>query len=451
MSTTRREFLKSGAYLTGTALGASAFGPMAPRLVYGAEKAKVDKDAKTLVVVYLRGGCDALNTVIPFADPRYYELRPTIGIAPRDQGEDKGVVKLDNFFGFHPSLSPLMPLYEKGHVATVINVGSPNDTRSHFDAQDFMERAAPGIKTIVQGWLNRYLEATKDGKDNELRALSFQPLLPRSLRGSFPVLAVPDGDTDRMLSEFEDLYTCEQKALIAKAKADPKAEVKGRRPAAPAVRPPITAEHAHRTIVEAGANEIRRLRELQDIINSGDRGEYPGSHFGRQMRDIATVIKAQRGLEIAAIDYEGWDHHAYQGGSEGTQAKMLNDVASVLAAFHKDMGEERMKRCVVLLMTEFGRTAKENGNNGTDHGRGGFMMAVGGPVDTSKQKLFGRWTGLEPQNLADKRDLPVTTDFRQVFAETLECMFQFDTMKHQAFPGFRPARQPLNFMKRATA
>src|SRR5688572_19794886 len=137
MSTSRRGFLKSGAYLTGTALGVSAFGPMAPRMVYAAEKGKVDKEAKTLVVVYLRGGCDALNTVIPFTDPLYYQMRPTIGIPPRDQGEDKGVLKLDEAFGFHPSLAPLMPLYEKGQVATVVNVGSPNDTRSHFDAQDF--------------------------------------------------------------------------------------------------------------------------------------------------------------------------------------------------------------------------------------------------------------------------------------------------------------------------
>lgn len=444
-STSRRHFLRTS---TAAALGAGAFGPFASTLLYAQDKSKIDKNCPTLVAVYLRGGADALNAIIPYADPTYYEIRPTISIATQDAKDDKGVVKLNNFFGLHPSFAPVLPLFEKGVLAPIINVGSPNETRSHFDAQDFMERAAPGVKTIVQGWLNRYLAATREGKDNELRALSFQPLLPRSLRGEFPVLAVPDGDSQRMIDTFEDLYTCEEKAILAQEKKAAENPGKTGAPVKPNlnIRRPITSEDAYRTIVTSGTNEIRRLRELKDIVSSG-RGEgYPGSHFGRQMRDIATVIKAQRGLEVAAIDYEGWDHHAYEGGSEGVFARMVLDVSKVLKAFYEDLGDDRMKKVVVLLMSEFGRTAKENGTAGTDHGRGGFMLALGGMV--KGKNVYGKWTGLAPENLADRRDLPVTTDFRQVFAETLECVFGFDTMKNKAFPDWRPARQPLNFLNK---
>ena len=434
----RRDFLKASTL----AVGASAFGSFAaPRMVFSQTAAPVGKDTPTLICVYLRGGADSLNTIIPYTDPMYYEMRPTIAIAPKDNGDEKGVLKLDNQFGLHPGLEALMPLYEKGFVAPILNVGSPNETRSHFDAQDLMERGNPFNKQVVQGWLNRYLELTKNLNASELRALSFQPLLPRSLRGSYPVLAVPDGDAHRMLDTFEDLYTCEQKEMIKKQEELVK---QGKAPKNVNIRQPITSEDAYRTIVNAGSNEIRRLRELREIVVGGRNGDYPRSHFGRQMSDIATVIKADRGLEVAAIDYEGWDHHAYQGGAEGTQARMYKDVSSVMAAFFNDVGEDRMKKCLVLLMSEFGRTARENGTNGTDHGRGGFMLAMGGNVNG--KKVYGKWTGLAPENLADKRDMPVTTDFRQVMAESLECLFNFDTMKAKAFPDFKPTA-PMNFMK----
>src|SRR5688572_10528530 len=243
----RRDFLKASTL----AVGASAFGSFAaPRMVFSQTAAPVGKDTPTLICVYLRGGADSLNTIIPYTDPMYYEMRPTIAIAPKDNGDEKGVLKLDNQFGLHPGLEALMPLYEKGFVAPILNVGSPNETRSHFDAQDLMERGNPFNKQVVQGWLNRYLELTKNLNASELRALSFQPLLPRSLRGSYPVLAVPDGDAHRMLDTFEDLYTCEQKEMIKKQEELVK---QGKAPKNVNIRQPITSEDAYRTIVNAGS------------------------------------------------------------------------------------------------------------------------------------------------------------------------------------------------------
>jgi uncharacterized protein (DUF1501 family) len=441
--TTRREFLKQSA-----ALGAAAGAMGAPRFVFGADAD--GPNLPTLVTVYLRGGADSLQTIIPYADPMYYDIRPTIAIA--QPGRDaKSALPLDNMFGFHPAMKPLYELFQQGMVAPILNVGSPHDTRSHFDAQDFMERAAPGVKTITEGWLNRYLQTSKQGKDSELRALAFQPLLPRSLRGQYPVLAVPDDSTQNLSEAFEGMYTCEEKELKARQKSVMPPAYTGRKFANKVPeRQAITPDETRVTIVNAGGNEIRRLRELREIVNNSQTGSYPGSNFGRQMKKIATVIRANRGLEVAAVDYEGWDHHAYQGGAEGTMANMLGDVSASIRAFTDDLGPDHMKKTLVLVMSEFGRTAKENGSHGSDHGRGGFMLAIGGMIKPQK-KVYGQWTGLEPAQLADRRDMPVTTDFRLVFAETLMMLFGYDAMEKKFFPEFRPRSQALMFMNRITA
>src|SRR5688500_5560989 len=345
-----------------------------------------------------------------------------------------------------------MDLYNEGMVAPIVNVGSPHDTRSHFDAQDFMERACPGVKTINEGWLNRFLELTKTGKDNELRALSFQPLLPRSLRGQYPVLAVPEDESSYLLDSFEKMYSCDENKQMVEEQAAKELAAKAAQGALKSrkipERKPIKEAEAREHIVTVGANEIRRLRELRKITRGGFSGKYPGSRFGKQLRDIASVIKANRGLEVAAVDYEGWDTHAYQGGSEGAMANMLADIGKCMRAFHDDLGKDRMKRTLVVLMSEFGRTAKENGSHGSDHGHGGFMLAMGGMVKKPKgMGVYGEWMGMAPENLYQRRDMPVTTDFRIVFSEMLFNLFAYDPTASNFFPGFRPDK-PVGFLSR---
>lgn len=448
--TSRREFLKqSGSVI----VGASALGAIAPQMIFADDVTDGEgPDRPTLVVVYLRGGADPLNTIVPFGDPDYYNIRPTIAIPQVDRDGEKGALHLDKYFGLHPALAPLLPLWNDGHLAPIVNVGSPHDTRSHFDAQDFMERACPGVKTINEGWLNRYLEMTKTGKDNELRALSFQPLLPRSLRGQYPVLAVPDNESAYLLDSFEKMYSCDENKKMVEEVAAKETAAKTTAQSAKnrkiPERKPIKEAEAREHIVTVGANEIRRLRELRKITHRSMSGRYPTSRFGNQLRDIASVIKANRGLEVAAVDYEGWDHHAYQGGSEGTMANMLGDVAKCMRAFHDDLGKDRMKKTLVVLMSEFGRTARENGSHGSDHGHGGFMLAMGGMI---KQKgVWGQWMGMAPENLYQKRDMPVTTDFRIVFSEMLFNLFNYDPTATNFFPGFRP-NKPLGFMNKVAS
>ena len=451
MDTTRRDFLKRSTATMLTAAGAGAIGKeiFAPTYVYGAKNLPERDSGPTLVVIYLRGGSDPLSVIVPYKDRTYYEMRPTINIPPND------VLDIDGLFGLNPAMAPLVPMLKAGEIAPIINVGSPNDTRSHFDAQDFMERAAPGIKSISEGWLNRYLYATKTQTDPELRALAIQPLLPRSLRGQYPVLAAPAHKVDRQeraMDVFEELYGCdEDRRMHRAAKAagmQGDKRTPGRRESRAESEPPTinNEEAARQSIVSAGSNTIRRLRELRRIIDEapGTHAHYPDTELGRQLQAIARVIRANVGLEIAAVDYNGWDHHAFQGGSAGLMSGMLGNLSRSIAAFYNDLGDRRNRVCT-LVMSEFGRTVKENGNNGSDHGRGGYMLVIGGMVNG--KRMYGRWTGLDIANLADGRDLPVHTDFRLVFAEVLYRLFRYDSTAVDFFPGWRNRGRPLGLLK----
>ena len=386
----------------------------------------------TLVVVYLRGGQDPLNTIVPYGVERYYEIRPTIAI-PRPGGQEPGgVIPLDTGFGLHPALAPLKPLWDAKLFAPILNVGSPHPTRSHFDAQDFMEYAAPGLRTVRSGWLNRYLQLTADpdGKEPVLRALAMQGLLPRGLRGDYPVLAVPDMPPMRdggVLDAFERLYGQPKPAM-----AD---DEKGRR-----------AEDARHDAVKAtGRATIRALRHYHEVQGRKTRTPagvaYPRSRFGSKLQRIAKVIKAGEPLDVACADYTGWDHHANEGGSEGTLARKLADLSAALAAFMSDIGDHA-ERTVVLTMTEFGRTCRENGNGGTDHGHGGLMFALGGPVRGGE--IHGRWRGLDDKHLYQGRDLQATTDFRDVMAEVLVAHLGVK-LPRGFFPEYRPGKH-LGFL-----
>jgi len=433
MTMERRDFLK----LSGTSASALALGaPLSLPLVHVGGSHR--NSGRVLVVIYLRGGQDALNTVIPFKDDRYYEIRPTIAIArPGADKAEKGttVIPLDKHFGLHPALSPLKQLWDDNMFVPILSVGSQHPTRSHFDAQDFMEYAAPGLRTMRNGWLNRFLTMTKSpqGKDPVLRALAMQGLLPRSLRGHYPVLAVPDirrrgrgrnrRGADSTLDAFERLY--------GDNKADKKTDDQDQKGMAP---------RREDAVLDAGRATIRAMRRYQVITErptkTADGVSYPRGGLGTKLARIARVIKSQEPLEIACADYNGWDHHANEGDAQGTMARMLDHLARSLAAFMKDL-EEHAGRTLVLTMTEFGRTCRENGNRGTDHGHGGLMFAVGGRVRGGK--VYGKWNGLADDNLYQGRDLQVTTDFRDVMAEVLKKYLEFD-LPRDFFPDYRPGK-----------
>ncbi|NUN49943.1 MAG: DUF1501 domain-containing protein [Candidatus Brocadiae bacterium] len=420
----RRDFLRSAG---GAALAAWAHAGLSPLRALAEDPVRTS--LPKLVVLYLRGGADPINIVIPWSDPTYRKLRP--GLAVGAPGTPGGCLELTKEFGLHPAMGGLHALWGQGLVAPILNVGSPHPTRSHFDAQDFMEYAAPGVRTITEGWLNRWLTATNEGarRDVELRALAAQPLLPRSLRGQFPVLAVPEDKALASMDKFEDLYGGEKKEGGGGMEE---------RPAAGSER-----------ILGAGQETIRKLRFLQEILSRpGGRGAaaFPASRLGRQLQGIAQVIKADVGLEVAAADVPGWDHHARQGGPDGQMATMLGDLSSSIAAFTEDLGPDRMKSTLVLVMSEFGRTVAENGNDGTDHGHGGMMLAVGGPV--SGGKIYGKWTGLETAQLYEGRDMPVHTDFRLVFAEVLAAHAKL-AKSETFFPDWKPAGPMLGFLRNA--
>ncbi|MEM9021869.1 MAG: DUF1501 domain-containing protein [Planctomycetota bacterium] len=449
MSPTRRQFLAgSSAFMGAAALGLS------PRAL--AQALRENGTPPTLVCVYLRGGCDPINTIVPAGDPEYYNIRPTIGIPARsDDPENPAVLPVSNMFGFHPAMSALKGLYDEKKLAVMLNTGSTHPTRSHFDAQDFMERAAPGVKSVTEGWLNRYLQMTSSDNDRMLRAVAMQPVLPRALRGDYPVLAVPTGGADRAMRAFERLYSCDDnnQTQLRQGQNEPAPQPEPapagdgpRLSAGPAVapEPPKPEEHLEDHLIRSGAESIEKLRHLQGVVRGArGGGNYPDGHLSRQLQMIAKVIKAGEGLEVAQVDYNGWDHHAYQGGSQGTQANMLQNLSDSLKAFHDDLGPD-MDKTLVLVMTEFGRTVRENGTNGTDHGHGGFMLALGGMVKGGN--LYGEWRGLERGSLYQGRDLPVSVDFRLVFAETLYALFGFHADQTDFFPEYKANDRPVGFL-----
>ncbi len=431
----RRDFLRdmlsgaTAAGLAGRAL-AGAASPIAAR--GGVERRQGQATNPVLVVIYLRGAQDALNTIIPYADPRYYEIRPTIAISPKSGAGEKGVVRLNKRWGLHPAMASLLPVWKAGKLAPIVCVGSPHPTRSHFDAQDFMEYAAPGLRTSRDGWLNRYLALTADrsGSDSPLRALAMQGLLPRSLRGKYPVLAVPERGgrrAARYLDLFDDLYM------------EPGAK-----------QPAMASEGTRREdpVVRTGHTTITTLRRYQTIVGRAKKGKqhavrYPRGRLGSRLGDIAKVIQAGEPLEVACVDWNGWDHHTGEGGEDGRMARMLSQVSDSIAAFLRDLGPAA-ERTVVVTMTEFGRTCRENGNMGTDHGHGGAMLLAGGPV--AGGKVYGRFPGLRDRDMYQGRDLVVTTDFRDVMAELIVRHMGVKKLPKDFFPDFNPSRKPLGIL-----
>lgn len=405
MNSSRRRFLKS------TGLGFLALGLPPSFLIRAAEAQQVGK-GKVMVVVFQRGAMDGLNAVIPFKDPAYYALRPSIAIAEPASGEERAI-DLDGFYGLHPALAPLKSIYDKGHLAIVHAAGSPDNTRSHFDAQDYMEIGTPGIKSTPDGWLNRYLTEQKKAP-SPFRGVALTAQLPRILAGGAPALTLSSIDEFRLRNEalaatLQKLYTTTSDSLFR-----------------------FGGENLF-----AAMAELRRVESK--IPPSNER--YPAGRFGASLAQIARLIKADLGLEIAFTEIGGWDTHVNQGAAKGQMANRLKDLADGLAAFYRDLGD-RLGEVTLITLSEFGRTARENGNRGTDHGHANVMFALGGPVRGGK--VYGRWPGLAPEVLNEGRDLSLTTDFRTVCGEVISRhLGQRDLAK--IFPGFR-STAPLGLL-----
>lgn len=410
---TRRVFLKNG----GLALFSAG---VAPEFLARAAAASAPRQ-KVLVTIFQRGAVDGLNMIVPFGDREYYRARPTIAISRPGSGLD-AALDLDGFFGMHPRLAPLKPLYDASLLAIVHASGSHDGTRSHFDAQDYMETATPGIKSTPDGWLNRYLHARAHERATPFRAVALAPQLPRALQGDAPALAI--GQIGR--------FGVRAGAASASVESSFEAEY---------------AAAADGVLQQTGRDAfdaIRMLREADPARYTPQNGaEYPRSAYGDSLKQIAQLIRADVGLEIAFAESGNWDHHVNEGGAVGQLASRLDDFARGIAAFVRDLGD-RMREVVVLTMSEFGRAVAENGNRGTDHGHGNAMMIVGGEVRGGR--VYGRWPGLAREQRYDGRDLAVTTDFRTVFAEITGAHLGLSSTTH-VFPGFEdPSR--IGVMKR---
>jgi uncharacterized protein (DUF1501 family) len=379
-----------------------------------------------LIVVMLRGAVDGLNVVVPHADADYYQLRGSIAI-PRP-GQDKGALDLDGHFGLHPALAPLLPLWEAKKLAFVHASGSPDPSRSHFDAQDFMETGTPGIKHTADGWMSRLL-AQLHPDPAGLDAVSLGPVLPRIFSGAAEVANVPLGRD------------------AAKATALDRPEINQAYD-----RMYANAADLGPVYREGRASRARILSDLNsDPVSpeamQADNGAPPPQGFALDAAQLAKLIQRNASLRLAFMQLGGWDTHVNQGGSEGQLANRLRPLAEGMVELARQLGPE-LDRTVIVTMSEFGRTAHQNGTNGTDHGHGNVMWVLGG--NTGGGRVHGRWPGLEDASLYERRDLAVTTDFRSVLAEIGQRHLRLNDRALQAvFPDAPHGRDGLQELLRA--
>jgi uncharacterized protein (DUF1501 family) len=404
---TRRSFLRTSGLTIG--LGAAP-GWLLRAAAQGNQKRKI------LVAIFQRGAADGLNIVIPFFEKRYYQLRPSIGIAApgtTSNNPQGGAIDLDGRFALHPQLQPLKALWDSGQLAIVEATGSPDPTRSHFDAQEFMECGTPGVKAD-DGWLNRCLPMVS-ANASPMRAIAMGTQVPKALRGSRGAVAVDD------LPKFQ--IGNPQSAAILES---------------------LYSSAGDARLQAQGKGTFDAVRMIESIrqrpYTPANGAQYVGQ-FGQRLQQVARLIKADVGVEVAFADIGGWDHH---GNENGQLSNLLREFGGALAAFAKDMGD-RMEDIVVVTMSEFGRTAAENGNAGTDHGHGDVMLVLGGPVRGGA--VYGKWPGLEPEQLFENRDLAVTTDFRDVLGELVSAHLGQNAA--QVFPGYTVG-QPLGLIKTQT-
>ena len=413
----RRSFMKAGG------LALLGLGAVPRFLVRTAYARGAGARPKILVAIFQRGAVDGLSMVVPHGDSSYYTSRGSIAVARPMAGNAETTVDLDGFFGLHPAMAPLKPLWDDKRLAIVHACGSPDTTRSHFDAQDYMESGTPGVKSTQDGWLARGLSAAPVPVASPFRAVAMGTQLPRSLRGDVGAVAmgaVADFDVKQDMGRmgggvnarrgFESLYEQGVRDILHGTGRETFDAVKMLKAANPQRFPPANG------------------------------AQYPRGRLGESLKQIAQLIKADVGLEVAFADMGGWDTHANQGNERGQLAQRLTEFSQSLAALDRDLGD-RMADVVVLTMSEFGRTVRENGNRGTDHGHATAMLVLGGPVKGGR--MVGRWPGLAREQLYEGRDLAVATDFRHLFAEVAERHLGVPPTA-PLFPGFstNPAKYP---------
>src|SRR3982074_2009499 len=402
MSITRRIFLRNSALAV---VGTTAIPGFLTRAAFGAVEPGARN--KRLVLVFRRGGGEGLNIVSPHGEPQYYAMRPSINI-PR-----KAVLDLDGFFGLHPALASFQPLWQQCHLAIVHAAGSPDATRSHFDAQDFMESGTPGVKITDDGWLNRSLHAMPPSSPKSaFRAIALGPSLPRILSGAEPACAMNN------INVFS----------IGGRNA------KGS-PAATAFE--AMYDHSVDSVLHGTGEEtfdaVKMLKAADPSKYTALPGaNYPRGRFGDILRQLAQLIKANLGVQVAFADIGGWDHHVNEGSTEGQIANVLSEFSQSITAFWTDLGDLG-EDTVVVTMSEFGRTARENGNRGTDHGHANVMFVLGGPGKGGR--VYGRSPRPAQPQVYEGRALAVTTDFRLVLSEVVSRYLGNKDLK-TVFPGF---------------
>lgn len=382
---TRRGFMKGGALAL---VGTSVIPAFLRRSVF-AETTTAAANNKKLVVLFQRGAADGLNIVVPYQERNYYSMRPSIAIKQNE------VLDLDGFFGLHPAMASFKPLYDSGHLAVVHAAGSPDMSRSHFDAQDYMESGTPGVKVTEDGWLNRALQTEAlSGKPSAFRAVALGTQVPRTLQGKVPAIAVNNladfsvagrgPQTSPISNAFQAMYDESTDAVLHG-----------------------TGQETFEAVKMLKAANPSKYQPAPGIV-------YPNTPFGNSLKQVAQLLKANLGVEAAFCDIGGWDTHQNQGNVSGQLANRLKEFSDSIAAFWNDMGADA-ENITLVTMSEFGRTARQNGTGGTDHGHANVMFVLGGKVRGGK--VYGKWPGLSNEQLNEGRDLAVTTDFRRVLAE----------------------------------
>ncbi len=370
LNLSRREMMRSSAAFMSAAAAQSALPAWMPRLAFAPVQQAARGDV--LISIFLRGGADTLNLVVPHGEDAYYTARPQIAIArPDDRSADATALDLDGFFGLHPALSPLLPIFQGGEMIAIHAAGSPNETRSHFEAMDYMERGTPGDYHVASGWIGRHLATLNTGNPSPIRALGWGTAVQAALHGSISPIAIKsivdyhlNGDQQialQMLQSLNRLYALDSDSLSESALA-----------------------------TQAAITMLAMVNYADYQARNG--ANYPEGDFAQALRQTAALIRTDVGLEAACIDLGGWDTHVNQGGAEGQQAGLMATLAEGLAAFHADMGDD-MRHISVVVMSEFGRRVKENGGGGTDHGHGGAMFVMSGSL--AQHNCYADWRGLD--------------------------------------------------------
>lgn len=414
----RREFLKAAGLATLAGVlpgwGLNSYGLSA----FALNERKAQEDHK-LVVVFLRGALDGLSVLVPYDDPRYYSVRPKIAI-PKP-GQEGGAIKLDGSFALHPNLAPLMPYWQNKTLSFVVNSGSPDPTRSHFDAQDYMESGMPGNKVVSTGWLNRVLKELPNN-GSPVRALNVGATTPRILQGPIACATYAPTAKNRM-NAMESPYIARAFEKMYSGRTDD-----------------LGVAFAEGMEARATINE-----KLSDQMTAADQGALQANKFSGFGRQVGRLIKEEPKIQVAFVDLGGFDTHVNQGASKGQLANNLNVVGKGLSELISSLGNT-YEKTLIMVMSEFGRTVKENGNGGTDHGHGNFIWLLGGNVDGGK--LHGNWSGLNDRALYEGRDLPVLTDFRSVLTDGISQHLGLSAKQTDAiFPGYSRKGAPIKVLK----